>query len=41
MKAVESINHKTVKSFVENNISKDQIVHSDALLVLNIINETQ
>ncbi len=41
MTAVESINHKTVKSFVENNISKDQMVHSDALAALNIIGKTQ
>jgi len=41
MKAVESINHKTVKNFVEKNISEDQIVYSDTLPTLNIINQTQ
>jgi len=39
MKAVKSVNHKTVKDFVNKRISEGQKVHTDALAALNIIGE--
>lgn len=40
IKAVSSINHKTVSSFVEQHILPSQEVHSDACPALNIIDKT-
>lgn len=41
MKAVESVNHKTVEHFINQTIEKDQKVRSDALPALNVISKTQ
>jgi len=41
MEAVEAINRETVQSFVKKTLQPAQIVRSDALVALNIIEETQ
>ncbi len=39
IKAVENVNHKNVRDFVNKRISESQRVHTDALVALNIIGE--